>query len=173
MVVTPTPNEYEGDSSTNLLTKLTDNNPTTLLDSPAIGGPAGPGNMASAYEWDTTIQPGDTFIISNDQRLDVPSSVLVPEPTTLALLFGAGLVLIGCAGVGGGPCRVREANRGGIVGSGTMYPWLRSRTFENALVVSGPVPRNAPYQSRASELFRTPPYGASKVRPGGHDSLRN
>ncbi len=86
-VVTPAPDRYEGDYFDNTRQSLNDSSPTALSNTPAIGGLAiGPGNMTWAFEWDRTIQPGDTFLISKDKQLDV-----VPEPGTLVLLITAGL----------------------------------------------------------------------------------
>lgn len=67
-----------------------------LSDSPAIGSLAlGPGNVTWAYQWDTTIQPGSTFIISKDKRLS--GITPIPEPGTAVLLATAGLGLLACA----------------------------------------------------------------------------
>lgn len=89
-VVTPSPDRHEGKVWDNTLQSLNDNFATTLSNTPAIGAPAiGPGDMTWAFEWDRIIQPGDTFLISKDKQLNV-----VPEPSTLALLFGAGLGLV-------------------------------------------------------------------------------
>jgi hypothetical protein len=54
-------------------------NPVTLSDHPS----AGPGDVTFAFEWDLTIVPYGTAIISKDKYLQV---VLVPEPSTLALV---------------------------------------------------------------------------------------
>lgn len=88
-VVTPAPAAFEGDySSANLLAKIIAG--TTLSNQPASGQSMGPGHMNWACQWDPTIQPGGTFIISEDDRL------VAPEPGTLALL---GSALLGLAGV--------------------------------------------------------------------------
>jgi hypothetical protein len=90
MVLTPTAGSYQGSADSTLLTSLTGSGPTTLLDSPSLGSPL-PGNVNYAYEWDPTIQPGGSFIISNDQQ------VSVPEPSTLVVLGAGAVGLLGCA----------------------------------------------------------------------------
>jgi hypothetical protein len=67
--------------------KLNDGVATTLSDTP-IGAVVGPGDVTWAYQWDFTLQPGSTFIISKDKRLGG-----IPEPTACALLsIGVGLL---------------------------------------------------------------------------------
>jgi hypothetical protein len=89
-VVTPIPSHHAASVFPVLLNELTDGNPTTLNDSPAVGVPAGPGDMVWAYEWDVTIAPNDTFQISKDKNL---SAIPIPEPTTLSML-GTGVLLL-------------------------------------------------------------------------------
>jgi hypothetical protein len=90
----PAPNRYEGSFVPNTKNSLNDGSPTVLSDTPVVGGPAvGPGNMSSTYEWDQTIQPGSNFVITVGNRLSSP----VPEPSTVALLFVAGLAITGRA----------------------------------------------------------------------------
>ena len=50
----------------------------------------GPDDTGCWFQWDRTIPAGGTFLISQDNLLNV-----VPEPSTFALLLGAGLGLIG------------------------------------------------------------------------------
>lgn len=54
--------------------------PVTLNDN---GGPLGPAPVTWAFEWDVTINPGSTFLISKDKNVQIP---FVPEPSSLALM---------------------------------------------------------------------------------------
>ena len=86
---------YQGDFGGSLLANLAGGGPTILTNAPPVGIAPITGNE-SAYEWDPTIQPGGTFLISTDQQFNVVSAV--PEPSTLSLLLlGAGLGWIACA----------------------------------------------------------------------------
>jgi hypothetical protein len=82
--VTPGANHGEANTYPNTLNSLNDANPTTLSDN------AGPitGDATWAFEWDTTVNPGGSFIISKVLTLQVP------EPSSLALLS---LGLAACA----------------------------------------------------------------------------
>jgi len=53
---------------------------------------AGPGDVTWAYQWDTTIAAGGSYIISKDKHLENAS---IPEPSSLVLASFAGLGLIG------------------------------------------------------------------------------
>lgn len=66
-----------------ILASLNDAGPTTLV----YGGPAGPGDVAWAFQWDLVIPANDEQIISKVKYLEI-----VPEPGTGALL---GLALAG------------------------------------------------------------------------------
>jgi hypothetical protein len=72
--------------------RLNDEDVTTLNDNV---GPVGPGDVTWALQWDFTIAPsgqiGSQVVISKDKYLSV-----VPEPTSLSLLFTA---LLGLAGL--------------------------------------------------------------------------
>jgi hypothetical protein len=71
------------------LNRLNDGLATTLND---IAGPAGPGDVSWALQWDVTIAPGGSFGISKDKYINLQA---VPEPSALVLAgFGlAGLLL--------------------------------------------------------------------------------
>jgi hypothetical protein len=80
-VVTPVPSHYSVAEFDRIYAALTDDDPTTLDDN---GGPI-TGDATWAFQWDATIGPGRTLLISKDKNI-------VPEPATLALL-GGGLAL--------------------------------------------------------------------------------
>ena len=77
-VVTGRPQHHEANVSPVTLTKLNDNVATILNDSNS----AGPGDVTWAFQWDLSLAPGASYIISKDKTLTVP------EPATLALLGG-------------------------------------------------------------------------------------
>jgi hypothetical protein len=67
------------------LNALNDANPSTLND---VAG-AGPGDVTWAFEWDLSIAPGSSVLISKIKTLQVPE----PSIVTLAVLGVAGLAL--------------------------------------------------------------------------------
>jgi hypothetical protein len=79
-VDTPVPSQYRAALGTELLDSLGDALPTDLGWAP---GPV-TGNATWAFQWDLTVNPGDTLGISKVQHLETP------EPATLSLL-GAGV----------------------------------------------------------------------------------
>jgi hypothetical protein len=85
----PAPTHREGGFYPSTLTSLNDGNLTTLSDYPLVGTPLGPGNMTWAYQWDRTIAPGDTFLISKDKHISGAASA--PEPSALGLLLAGAI----------------------------------------------------------------------------------
>jgi hypothetical protein len=85
-VTTPGANHGEVDTFANTLTRLNTMANYTLNDS---AGPVGPGDVTWALEWDLTINPGSSALISKDKYL----TVIVPEPSTIAL-GGMGVLLL-------------------------------------------------------------------------------
>ena len=85
-VDTPAPSHYEVALGSSILDRLNDALPTTLLDQ---GGPL-TGDAVWAFQWDVTLAPGGSYLISKNKGL-----VIMPEPATLALvaLGAAGLVV--------------------------------------------------------------------------------
>lgn len=81
-VVTPAPDHFEAGTAASLLGRLSDSSPTTLAD---FGGPL-TGNVAWAFQWDFTIRPGFSAMISKDKAL-------LPAPGAAFLgLLGFGLI---------------------------------------------------------------------------------
>lgn len=76
-VATPVPAAHQVGEATALLDALNDDLATTLDGS---SGPL-PGDVAWAFQWDMTLEPGEGFLISKDKGV-TPT----PEPATLALL---------------------------------------------------------------------------------------
>jgi hypothetical protein len=83
-VVTPSPAHHRVDSYNTILASLNDDDPTTLTDA---NGPIGPDNLTWAFQWDFTLDPNDSVIISK-------AKTIVPEPATMGLLGLGGLTLI-------------------------------------------------------------------------------
>ncbi|MCK4624105.1 MAG: PEP-CTERM sorting domain-containing protein [Phycisphaerae bacterium] len=82
-VETPLANHYEVGVYNGTLASLSDALPTTLGD---VAGPLTNADLTWAFQWDFTLAPGGTFIISKDK-------LIVPEPATLCLL-GSGLLVL-------------------------------------------------------------------------------
>jgi hypothetical protein len=80
-VYTPAAGHWEAADAATLLSLFTDGVANTLSDTPSIGTPTGPGDLAWALQWDFQIAPGGTVQVSKDKRLSV-----VPEPAEAALL---------------------------------------------------------------------------------------
>jgi len=71
------------------LAKLNDNVADNLSNAE---GPIGPGDLTWAFQWDFTIQPQRSVVISKDKYLSVPE---VPEPSAMTLaLLGFGLAIM-------------------------------------------------------------------------------
>jgi hypothetical protein len=83
-VAVPTPSHYEVATYPTILLSLTDGSPTTLADA---AGPVS-GDVSWAFQWDFTLVPGGTYIISKDKHL------IVPEPSTCVLMMLSGLGLV-------------------------------------------------------------------------------
>jgi hypothetical protein len=84
-VNSPGANHGEVGAVPSILNELTDGLPTTLNDG---AGPAGPGNVAWALEWDFTLNASmPSIIISKDKSLSI-----VPEPAPWALI-SVGVIL--------------------------------------------------------------------------------
>jgi hypothetical protein len=64
------------------LAKLNGGGPVTL-GPPFFAGPLGPGAVTWALEWDLSIAPGASVLISKDKYLQV---TVIPEPSALALI---------------------------------------------------------------------------------------
>jgi len=85
-VDSPAPTHYQAAVYSEILKSLGDSLPTTLMD---VAGPIVDGNATWAFEWDVSIVPGGTFLISKDKSLQVP------EPATLVFLgLGLGGLLV-------------------------------------------------------------------------------
>jgi hypothetical protein len=87
-VLTPGANHGEAGLVNTTLVKLNDGTPTTLNDN---AGPVGPGDATWAFEWDLSIAPGGSALISKDKYIQLQP---IPEPSSLALIS---LGLAGCA----------------------------------------------------------------------------
>jgi len=81
---TPSPDHYQADDPTNLLAFLGNGSTTDHLNDTA-SYPANPlltGDAAWGFEWNLSIAPGDSVLISKNR------DIMVPEPATL---FGLGI----------------------------------------------------------------------------------
>lgn len=82
-VATPAANHWEVGGFPSIITKFFDGLATTLSDS---GSPFGPGDGTFAWQWNRTLNPNGSFLISKDKRIEA-----VPEPASMIAL-GTGLV---------------------------------------------------------------------------------
>lgn len=80
---TPAPDRWSVGNAQTLLALLTNN---TIDDLDNNAGPSGPGDLAWAFQWNFTINPGDTRIISKVKSI-------VPAPGTAALLATGALLI--------------------------------------------------------------------------------
>jgi len=85
-VVTPAPSHYQLDLYPNLIGEFFNGQVDNLND---FAGPL-QGDVTWGFQWDFTLLPGQTFIISKDKNLGV-----VPVPAGAALLGLTGLVVAG------------------------------------------------------------------------------
>ena len=76
-VHTPIATHQEAEAFPITINKLDDALPTTLSDNTS----AGPGDITWAYQWDVTLAPAQTFLISKDMQ------AVIPEPSTAILVF--------------------------------------------------------------------------------------
>ncbi len=81
-VVAPTPSYSEVGLYSDIIDRLDDASPTTLTN---FGGPL-IGDATWAYQWDFTLAPGGSFIISKDKHVQ-----RIPEPST-AVMLGTGFL---------------------------------------------------------------------------------
>ena len=79
-VVTPQPTLFQVGNAESIYTMLNDGNIDTL-----DGTDSWQGDVAWAFQWDITLQAGESFLISKDKSI-------VPTPGTLALMGLAGIV---------------------------------------------------------------------------------
>lgn len=79
-VVTPAPSFFDMKEFPDIIALFSDGLPTTLSNDP---GPAA-GDLSWAFQWNFTLAPGETFLISKDK-------LIVPAPGAVALLGLAGL----------------------------------------------------------------------------------
>lgn len=77
--VAPGATHGEAGAVPGILNRLNNSTETTLLD---FAGPVGPTNACWAFQWDATLDPGATLVISKNKFIQV-----VPEPAAAALLF--------------------------------------------------------------------------------------
>lgn len=83
-VVTSAPTRFQAALTPTILNLLQDASVSNLSNA---AGPVGPGDVAWAFQWDFTLQPGQSFLISKDKQIS-----LVPAPGAMALA-GLGLLL--------------------------------------------------------------------------------
>ena len=82
-VHTPGANHAEVGFFPNTLNKLNDLNTDTLSD---ITGLTGPGDVNWAFQWDLSIAPGASAIISKSKYVELTA---IPEPTSMTFLLSA------------------------------------------------------------------------------------
>ncbi|SPE62271.1 exported hypothetical protein [Verrucomicrobia bacterium] len=76
-IAAPPANEAEAANEFTTLAKLNGGHPVTLNNNPAAVG-----DVTWAFEWDFTLNPGTSFLISKDKYLSVQ---VVPEPSAVGL----------------------------------------------------------------------------------------
>jgi hypothetical protein len=83
-VLVPQSSHHEVAYYDTTLYALNDGLPTTLSD---LDGPLTDGDLTWAFQWDFSLAPGKTFLISKDK-------LITPEPATLGVLIAVGGVLL-------------------------------------------------------------------------------
>ena len=78
------PSRYEVALVPAIIDKLNDGDADDLND---VAGPI-TGDVAWAFQWDISMEPGGSFLISKSKRL------VVPEPASLGLLVVGGLIVL-------------------------------------------------------------------------------
>lgn len=86
-VVTPGANHGEAAFFNSTLVKLNDGVASVLSDNL---NPVGPGDVTWAFQWDFTIAPGGSFLISKDKYLQIQN---VPEPSSILLAVLGGIFI--------------------------------------------------------------------------------
>ena len=86
-VVTPGANHGEAAFFNTTLVKLNDGVASVLSDNL---NPVGPGDVTWAFQWDFTIAPGGSFLISKDKYLQIQN---VPEPSSMLLALLGGILI--------------------------------------------------------------------------------
>jgi hypothetical protein len=94
-IISPQPNRREDGIVPSFLTEMaTPNYILNQANNSSTPDPGYSGDVYWAYEWDTTLSPGDSFIINKDKRIQ-GARVVVPEPSALTLVVAGFIALCG------------------------------------------------------------------------------